>query len=142
MIIEKPSKSCRYISCQIGEEYIDVWKYRFGVQNSEMHRVSTELGIGEYHMIRYVDNKDDDDNDDPQLKYEYISEDETEFDDIDGDILILSRSDLEKLDQQIKLLKKSESTEENKWFIAMLEAIRDFTFEYPQKNQFIFEGEF
>jgi hypothetical protein len=123
----------RYISCKIGEEYETVWKYGFGVQNSEMYRICEELGIGEYYWVRYSGTEED-----PQ--YEYVSEDEME--DVDGDILILNRQDLDKLEQKIHLLKNSTPADTDQWFIAMLETIRDFMREHSEQDQFIFEGEF
>ena len=47
----------RYINCKIGNDYEIVWKYGLGVQASEMNRISIELGIGEYHLIRYMDEE-------------------------------------------------------------------------------------
>ena len=124
----------RYINCKIGNKYEMVWKYGLGVQDSEMHRISTELGIGEYHLIRYMDDESEED-----LKYEYVLEDQT---DVDGDILILSRSDVEKLEVQIESLKKADMANANEWFIAMTEAIRDFIVEHSEQDRFVFEGEF
>jgi hypothetical protein len=45
----------RHINCMIGDEYESVWKYRFGVQNSEMHRITSDLGIGQYHSLGHSD---------------------------------------------------------------------------------------
>jgi hypothetical protein len=135
----------RYINCKIGDEYETVWKYGFGVQNSEMHRITTELGIGEYHVIRYIyDDETEECN--PNL-YEYVPKDRIEVDEngdlnVDGDILILSRSDLEKLEEQIQSLKKTDLSEGNEWFIAMIEAIRDFIVEHSEQDRFVFAGEF
>ncbi|MDJ0724204.1 MAG: hypothetical protein QNJ38_03745 [Prochloraceae cyanobacterium] len=123
----------RYINCQIGDEYEIVWKYGFGVQNSEMHRINTELGIGQYHLIRYLEDENEDD------EYEYLSEAET---DVDGDILILSKGDVQKLEEQLELLKNSDRGDRDKWFIAMLEAIINFIREHSEQDTFIFEGEF
>jgi hypothetical protein len=95
----------RYIECMIDDEYETVWKYGLGVQNSEMSRINTELGIGEYHLIRYID-------DDVDIKYEYLSENHA-YEDIDGDILILHRNDFKKLEMQIQSLKKSDVTDEH-----------------------------
>jgi hypothetical protein len=132
----------RYINCKIDDEYETVWKYGFGVQSSEMHRISTELGIGEYHLIRYLDDESDEE-DDGNLKYEYVPEAPTNsVNDVDGDILILDRSDVEKLEEQIQSLKKADMTNANEWFIAMVEAIRDFIVEHSEQDRFIFEGEF
>ena len=114
----------RHIECKIGGNYEMVWKYGFGVQDSEMNRISTELGIGEYHLIRYVENESQEGEE--GVNYEYVPEDQT---DGDGDILILSRSDVEKLEVQIQSLKKVDASNTNEWFIAMTEAIRDFMVE-------------
>jgi hypothetical protein len=128
----------RYIGCKIGDEYETVWKYGFGVQDSEMNRISTELGIGEYHMVRHVyDESEEDDGED--VKYEYVSE---EHMDVDGDVLILTRSDIERLEMQIQSLKKADASNADEWFIAMTEAIRDFIIEHSEQDRFVFEGEF
>jgi hypothetical protein len=131
----------RYIECKIGNEYETVWKYEFGVQDSEMHRISTELGIGEYHMVRHVyDESDKDGGED--VKYEYVSEDYEDHMDVDGDVLILTRSDIEKLEMQIQSLKKADASNADEWFIGMTEAIRDFIIEHSEQDRFVFEGEF
>jgi hypothetical protein len=126
----------RYINCKIGNEYEIVWKYGFGVQDSEMYRIATELGIGEYHLIRYVDDENGKEDD---FIIEYVLEDQT---DVDGDVLILSRSDLGKLEEQIQALRKTNLTNSDEWFVAMLEAIQDFIVEHSEQERFIFEGEF
>ncbi len=118
----------RYIECQVGREYEIVWKYGFGVQNSEMMRIHTELGLGEYHLIQYDEEE-----------YQYVPEDEM---DVDGDILILDRKDIPKLKEQIQLCKGKEKTEADQWYIGMLEAICNFMVEHPEQDQFVFEGEF
>lgn len=123
----------RYIECKIGDEYKIVWKYGFGTQASEMHRINTELGIGEYHLIRY-----EDDDESESLKYVYT----TEHNDCDGDLLILNKSDLDLLEKNIKLLKESDKTASDEWYIAMLEAIVDFIREHSTQTQFMLEGEF
>jgi hypothetical protein len=130
----------RYISCKIGDEYEVVWKYEFGVQASEMYRINDELDIGEHHLIRYVD--DDDEDTDP--RYEYVFEGQSDGDDdrVDGDILILHQSDIAKLDTQLELLRKPDLSEEDELFIAMIEAIRDFISEHSAQDKFILEGEF
>ncbi len=71
-------------------------------------------------------------------KYRYVDEN----DDVDGDILILDRKDLELLEQKINLLKESDETALEKWYIAMLEAIANFMRQNPAQAQFILEGEF
>lgn len=57
------------------------------------------------------------------------------------DLLALSRDDVEKLEMQIQLLKKTEAVHEYTWFIAMLEGIRDFMIANSQQDEFILEGE-
>jgi hypothetical protein len=134
----------RYINCEVNGESETVYKYALGVQISEMHRISTELGIGEYHLIRYAYNEDDDENEDNQKPvYEYVDE---QSDDVDGDILILRRSDIEKLNENIAILEASlesgEKDEEDKFYIAMIKAIRYFMIRYLNQEKFIFVGEF
>lgn len=125
----------RYINCKIADKYEMVWKYAFGEQNSEMYRISKELAVGEYHLIRYTEDS-----------YEYVSEDDCIFSEnemnVDGDILILRKNDIEKLQQQIQRLKHSDLGTDNQWFIAMVEGIINFMIEHSEQNNFIFEGEF
>jgi hypothetical protein len=94
----------RYINCEVNGESETVYKYVLGIQISEMHRISTELGIGEYHLIRNAYNEDDYENEEDDAQkpaYEYVDE---QSDDVDGDILILRRSDIEKLNENIDVL--------------------------------------
>ncbi len=42
----------RYIECKINGKLAQVWKYGFGAP-SEMYRIYEELGVGEYHPVRY-----------------------------------------------------------------------------------------
>ena len=119
------------IECKIGDKYEMVWNYGFGSPNS-MHRVNTELGIGEYHLVRYIYKEDDAD-----IDYEYVSADRA-----DGDILILSRIDIEKMEVQLQLLKTSITANENWLFIAMVEDIRAFIIEHSAQDRFIFECDF
>jgi hypothetical protein len=121
----------RYINCKIGDEYKTVWKYAFAIQNSEMYRIASELGIGEYEMIRYTDDA---------RGFEYVT-DEGDMD-VDGDILVLSQKDIPLLQEKIELLKIANHLEENKWFIAMVESIVNFMNTYPEQETFILEGEF
>jgi len=79
----------RYIGCEVNGESLDVYKYGLGEQSSEMYRISEELRIGEYHLISYTYDEETD-----EASYEYIDE---SSEDVDGDILILDRTDIEKL---------------------------------------------
>ncbi|MDB9517340.1 hypothetical protein PN466_10315 [Roseofilum reptotaenium CS-1145] len=96
----------RYINCKVNDDYKIVWKYGLGTQASEMYRISTELGIGEYHMIRYVENETGE-------NYEYINFN-ISINNSPGDVLILTRDDIDKIDRQIQLLKKSDKHGDNK----------------------------
>lgn len=58
-----------------------VWKYVFGAQPSEQFRIAEELGIGRYRN-REEQNKS------PRAKY--------------GDVLMLSRKDIQTLEQTVK----------------------------------------
>ncbi|MEO0868802.1 MAG: hypothetical protein AAFY17_10205, partial [Cyanobacteria bacterium J06642_11] len=64
----------RYITCTINGRIEDVYKYRFGLQASEMYRIAEELEIGIYHAG------------------------------IDGDTLILQRSDMAILSHRLSVL--------------------------------------
>jgi len=106
----------RHIRCKVSSkteknnqyEYKHVWKYKFAEQKSEMHRIYDELGIGKYALKS----------------------------DANEDVLILIRSDIEKLEKEIDRLKENPSN-----FLDMIEAIRDFMLRSPEKNEFILEGE-
>jgi hypothetical protein len=135
----------RYINCEVNGESETVYKYVLGVQISEMHRISTELRIGEYHLIRYTYNEDDENEEEDTQKpaYEYVDE---QSDDVDGDILILRRSDIEKLNESIDILEANlasdQKDEEDGFYIAMIKAIRYFMIRYLNQEKFIFVGEF
>ncbi len=47
----------RYIECKFDSGYQIVWKYKLGEQASEMCRISTELGVGEYHQISEIEDR-------------------------------------------------------------------------------------
>ena len=106
----------RHIRCKFSSNteknnrygYEHVWKYRLGSQPSEMHRIYDELGIGKYALKS----------------------------DANEDVLVLNRSDIEKLEKEIDRLKDNSSN-----FLDMIKAIRDFMFRYPERNEFILEGE-
>jgi hypothetical protein len=101
----------RSIGCEINGHYQIVWQYRFACP-SDMHRISTQLNIGEYHQISGLE-----------------------------DSLILVRSDVEKLEEQIQTLKAATAVNEDKWLIAMIEAFRDCIVANPEQDKFIFEGD-
>ena len=137
----------RYISCKVGSEYETVWKYGLGIQNSDMYRISSELGIGEYHMIRY--REPDEESDGDAASYDYITDapfsEETAIDDwedIDGDILILNKADIVALDCHLQRLQQLPEAHANRWFVGMIAAIRDFMVNHSDQDRFIFEGEF
>lgn len=43
----------RLVTCD--DDY--VWKYVFGKQNSELYRVPKEIGVGEYHFVKFDEEK-------------------------------------------------------------------------------------
>lgn len=113
----------RYITCEINGCIEDVYKYAFGLQSSEMYRIADELNIGVYH------------------------------EGIEGDTLILERSDIEPLKACVTELRKDSDKwfkdlqydiENGKqiWYTLMVEAICDFMLKYPDQEKFVFEGEF
>ncbi len=101
----------RLIGCEINSDCQVVWQYRFGCA-SDMERINTELGIGEYHQINALEDR-----------------------------LILARNELEKLEAQIQTLKEAASVNEDRRFIVMVEAFRDCIVANPEQDQFIFEGD-
>jgi hypothetical protein len=138
----------RYISCKVGDEYETVWKYELGVQSSEIYRISSELGIGEYHMIRYRE-PDKGDNGENAAGYDYITDAPfseeiaiDDWEDIDGDILILKKTDVIALDQHLQRLQQLPEAHAHHYFLGMIVAIRNFMVNHSDQDQFIFEGEF
>ncbi len=101
----------RLIGCEINSGCHIVWQYRFGCP-SDMYRINTELGIGEYHQINGIEDR-----------------------------LILTRNELEKLEAQIQLLREAATANEDRQFIAMVESFRNCIVTNPEQDQFIFEGD-
>ena len=101
----------RLIGCKINGDCQIVWQYRFDCP-SDMYRISTELKIGEYCQTNALEDR-----------------------------LILARNKLEKLKAQIQILKEAATVNEDRWFIAMVEAFRDCIVANPEQDQFIFEGD-
>lgn len=77
-----------------------------------MYRINTELEIGEYYQINALEDR-----------------------------LILTRNELEKLEAQIQRLREAATVDEDRRFIAMLEAFRDCIATNPKQGRFIFEGD-
>jgi len=105
-----------------------------------MYRIATELGIGEYHLIGYVHNEDEEYSDSGTI--EYIDE---PSEDVEGDILILLRSDIPKLTEQISILTADldhKKDKEEEFYLAMIESIRNFMNQHPKLDKFTFIGEF
>jgi ADP-dependent phosphofructokinase/glucokinase len=125
----------RYIDCLVNGELKTVWKYVFGVQASEMGRIYHELGLGDYKYIISKEYETDNSGKTINTIYEYSKE----MNYIMGDELTLTREDLKELNDWIEILKNENK---DQWYIAMLEAIRNFMFEHPEQQKFIFEGEF
>jgi hypothetical protein len=101
----------RLIGCEINSGCQIVWQYRFRCP-SDMYRIHTELGIGEYHQINRLEDR-----------------------------LILARDELEKLEAQIKTLKEITIVNEDREFITMVEAFRNCIVTNPEQDRFIFEGD-
>ncbi|MFB2920729.1 MULTISPECIES: hypothetical protein [Aerosakkonema] len=124
----------RYINCFVGGEGKIVWKYGFGVQKSEMHRIYDELGIGEYKLVKDVDYQENNLEKITNRIYEYTDD----WREADCDVLILTRSDIVKLDEKLAIL---EAESNDRWYIGMIQAIRDFMIKHPNLEEFVFEGE-
>jgi hypothetical protein len=125
----------RYINCRINGEWKTAWKYVFGAQASEMSRIYEELEIGAYHPV-YIQYLQTDKGE--QRIYEYLETRQG----AQADILILSRSDIDKINEWIEVLKEIRIGKKDQYFVAVLEAIRNFMTNYPEHNEFVFEGEF
>lgn len=140
----------RYIQCQINGEFEIVWKYGLGAQPSEMYRIYEELGVGEYHPVlyNYKFSQNEEDQDGLTYEYEYDDEDGLTYEYVetgqvaDGDILILNRKDIEELKKWLEVLKQDSEKSKDTWFIAMIEAIKNFMLRYPHQEEFVLEGEF
>lgn len=122
----------RWIQCRINGQWENVWKYVFGLQSSEMYRIYEELEIGEYHPVRIVYSQGY-----SQRTYEYLKTRRG----AGADILILNRGNLEELNEWIEVLKEVRLCGRDEWLVPMMEAIRDFMIEYPEWEEFVFEGE-
>lgn len=77
-----------------------------------MYRINTELGIGKYHQTNALEDR-----------------------------LILARNELEKLEAQIQILREAATVNEDRQFIAMVEAFRDCIAANPEQDRLIFEGD-
>lgn len=132
----------RYINCEVNGESKEVYKYAFGDQPSEMYRIFTELGIGEYHLITYAYNEEEEDNEEAYPKEPAIQYIDEQSDDVEGDILILIRSDIERLNEQIDILAMNKRDKEDEFYMDMIEAICDFMNAYSEQDRFTFISEF
>ena len=126
----------RYIECKINGEFKNVWKYVLGVQPSEMFY--EELGVGEYHPVRYCYEFSENEEDEDDLTYKYAETRQV----ADGDILILNRKDIEELKIWLEVLKQDSEKSKDTCFISMVEAIKNFMLRYPHQEEFVLEGWF
>ncbi|MGL5080300.1 MAG: hypothetical protein ACRC8A_02320 [Microcoleaceae cyanobacterium] len=144
----------RYIECIAKEQWEIVWKYGFEPQNSEMHRIPQELGLGQYRWVGAVcEEKQEVEElaalgmtefwpmefyEDGQLTVSYVFY----IDQIEkaiGDELRLTRLDFAPLGQQLEGLKQQRNYEP---FVLMVEALWNFMNAHPNQEEFFFEGEF
>ena len=116
----------RYIECKINGKLEYVWKYVLGGQLSEMYRIQEELGVGEYHPVPYCYEFSKNEEDEDDLTDEYVETRQV----ADGDILILNRKDIEELKIWLELLKQDSEKTKDRWFISMVEAIKNFMLRY------------
>ena len=123
----------RYICCYIDGQWHDVWKYKLGVQPSEMYRIYEELGIGEYHPVG-ISYK--------TITSKFITTDSYEYQEsrsgCSHDILILKKEDIPKLNLQLERLKNNDM---EKFYCDMIKSICVFMILHPEQKEFIFEGE-
>ena len=106
----------RYVTC--GEDI--VWKYRFGVQPSELYRIEEELGVGKHFLFATEIDRSSQDG----FRRRLIEKGNvTEYDDIEGDLLVLRKSDLSDLERHVERLAKDEPEED---FTQMIRRIRDY----------------
>ena len=127
----------RYIECKINGKLEQVWKQGFGVP-SEMYRINEELGVGEYHPVRYRYEFSENEEDEDDLNYKYAETRQV----ADGDILILNSKDIEELKIQLELLKQDSEKSKDRSFIWMVEAIKNFMLRYRDREEFVLEGWF
>ncbi|MBW4659002.1 MAG: hypothetical protein KME15_10025 [Drouetiella hepatica Uher 2000/2452] len=122
----------RFIKCDVDGESRTVYQYLSGSQPCEAYRIHEEFGIGEYLCYEYEYGEDDY----AQLCYNYIPTRQG----AEGDMLILTREDIERLNSCLETLEADGSTEAR--YIWMIKAIRDFMLKYPHQARFIFNSEF
>lgn len=101
----------RLIGCEVDSGCHRVWQYRFSCP-SDMYRINAELGVGEYQQTNALEDR-----------------------------LILARTELERLEAQIQMLQEATTVNQDRRFIAMVEAFRDCIVANPEQDQFIFEGD-
>jgi hypothetical protein len=126
----------RCIKSKINGDWEFVWKYVFGAQPSEMYRICEDLGIGEYHpvCIEYREGEAG-----KHRVWEYL---ETRTG-ADADILILKQDDVLELSEWLEILREDNSLrKKDKYFMAMLAAIRNFMLVHAEHDEIVFEGEF
>ena len=121
----------RFIRCEVDGDSRTVYQYMSGSQPCEAYRIYEEFGIGEYLCYEYSYSKDD-----YQPRYNYIPTRQG----AEGDMLILTREDIEKLNSRIEILETDGSTEAR--YIRMVKAVRDFMLKYPHQAKFVFQSEF
>jgi hypothetical protein len=113
----------RLVTC--GDEI--VWKYVFGEQNSEIYRVSEEVGVGYHAFIKYGH----DPMEDEEVSYVEVDPSKDEF---EADILRLKKSDLKKLRVFIEKNTKKPSLFQRilgkkpneDFFVSMIAAFADY----------------
>jgi hypothetical protein len=92
--------------------------------------------LGEYHPI-CIEYREDETGE--HRVYKYL---ETRSG-ADADILILKQNDVVELGEWIEVLSRDNSLKKkDEYFIAMLEAIRNFMLVHSAHEEIIFEGEF
>lgn len=124
----------RSIDIEIGDESHSVYHYASGMQSSDMRRIHDDFGLGEYYLE--VDN-----NDGPGF-LAVRREDFIQGMDVAGDLLILDRSELSSLKEQLEKLKQNIRDEDDEWFCQTAEAIYKAGLKYADVDRLRFSGEY
>ena len=99
-----------------------------------MRRIHDEFGLGEYFLE--VDNDDGPD---------FLAVKREDFEkgmDVAGDLLILDRSELDSLKEQLEQLQQNAQNDDDEWFCYTARAIYEAGLKYSDTNPLHFSGDY
>lgn len=124
----------RYIRTKVGGKRQHVYKYLFGVQESEMHRISLEYGVGEYKWFKHLGY-------DEETGESILEETSNPRESFTGE-LHLEENDLPHLKSLVERLEYLDSLwDRDNFFTDMARAILDFA-ETQVEFPIVLEDEF